>query len=623
MQNIIMVNQPTRVKIVKRFLESRGISRYAFVKDADELFQYLLVESSNIHVFDFYLDMSILNTLSDMRDSVNTLTVYTPDPKIGEPYLTLTDDIYIMPDEVDLLCWFWDSQTCNLNNVLACRASRKPFCLVSLPQMNVRPERIQVNVQSKAIPAKYSLASGAVKNTKVNQLAVGISVKGKKIIDKGEVRKQIGIFDDTPREIDLPVLEDGSTAYAGQEFTDKPISTGFSFSLPTHEKKIKEPKQPKGEKQPKAEHEKFVRRKMYKLPKAMKPPKEPKQRKQRVKNIPLPADDESEVLSTESVVSSIPELGIIVTVANGNDVPSTPHLDGPDEFITAPKKHDKPKPIKQSKPAKPTDIFSQPLGEQIVEDNGIEQDFGTLSGKASALEQLNIDTSEADLIAENEKLKEDEQRKAQLLADEAERRRILEEKLAIHGPKKDAPVQVEKPKEQAPKKRIEIVLPTATEDDSSLKRKKPNLRLAGKGSVVYTTIGDYLYGNKLLSFEDHSMITKYVKEMSRPGKPLRYGDVALERGLITADDLVLATAKIYRMEVLTWRQLKDMPVMFDDFTRERCKELKFFRTADDADGNVQIIVSASTTKLDSAIRRLFDSPHIRYTIEQYIDKKLE
>lgn len=594
MQNIIMVNQPTRAKVVKRFLESRGIKRYAFVKDSDELFQYLLIESSNVHIFDFYLDMPTINTLTAMKDSINTLAVYVPDPKVGEPYLTLTDNISIMPNEVDLLCWFWDTAACNLENVLACKAVGKPFCTVSLPPMNVKPNRIRVDIKSTTVPAKYTLTSGQVRNKKVSQLTVAVKTKGTKIVDKGEVRKQTGIFETTARVIDVPVIAEDNTC-SEQMITDKPVRQGFSFSLPTFEHKPKEPKPAKEPKPPKV-----------KPVKEPKPPKEPKPKKVK----------EPRVKKSKAPELNVPDIPGINPPAINLALPNIelpPKREQPKTYVTPDEF------VKNLEEVMPACDDLNTAGD-LYAGKEIEQEFGSLTRT-----KVEVAVEEVPVIPVTEEPTEEPVTEEPLTEPVEEVEPITEpapEPDIIPAP---TPVPAIEDVEVAPtRKRKEfksIDLPISSEPATSTPKRSP-VKLGNLGNS-YNSVSDYMFMNKLVGEQDHLSIMKYISENSRPGHLIQYGDVALERGLIDAEDLVAAHAKVFRMEVLTWAQLDTMPVNFDEFDKERCRKLKFFRTEDDFEGNVQIVMSVSSLKMDTTIRRLYDNPRIRYTITQYIDKKLE
>ncbi len=611
MQNIVVVNQPNRLNVVRGFMKSRGIERYAIVKDSAELFDYLLVETSNVHLFDFYMDMSLLNTVNDMRDSVNTLTVYAPDARIGEPYLTITDKVFIMPNEVDLLCWYWDSATCNIQNVMACKASNKPFCYISLPNTKIQPSRIRVDVRSRKIPATYQMLSGTLKNTKVDQLNVSVKLKGKPLADFDNIRHQTGIFGSAQRQLDLPATGDSET-YTGQTTTAEPIKHGGFLEwlmFWKHEKKVKVPKEPKLKtikpvKEPKVKpvkEPKVKKIKPVKEPK-VKPIKEPK-----VKTVKQVAEPTS---AKPNVYVAPPVFEPIVQEVKSVDDLVQPTVDKSVKTDEAPKT--KKSMFSSHKKSVEVELEGKETfaDGSLIDDIDMQQEFANIAGRIAVAEDMKIDTSE--VIETTQPVVAVAEPVAVIDAD-PEPETVVEEPVIV-----EEPVAV-----KAPHQKIEVVLPTVSNPLETVERKGSGLKMNKLDLRTYTTVDEYLVGNEFITTAQCTEVLKVVRERSKPGHSAKFGDVALELGFIDTETLVTAVAKVMRIEMIGWKQLEKMSVNYDDFSQSRCQELKFFRTDDDVNGNVQIIASSSISSLDSSIRRLFDSPRIRYTIEAYINIKLK
>lgn len=515
MLNVVVVNAPTKKTTVQQFIKSRGVKDFQLVNDATELFQYLMTGTCNVHVFDFFLDMSLINMINDMKESINVLNIYVPDSRIGKPYLTLTDNVSVMPSEVDFLSWFWDQGTCSLNNVLACEAAGKPFYLLNLPQKPMRPKRMLLYISPKKIPAVYANSSGKVIKTKVEQLGVKAFVKGVPITPELATRRQAGIFGEEHRVLDLPQPVEDIPAAPVEEKPVKP-------------KREKPPKPPKPEKVPKPKKEP--------KPKPEKPAKEPKPEK------PVYGKGLDEVVDTNLV--------------NGSFEDSSSHIDTSEVIDTS-----------------ELDLTNTPSEEVAVEPEVAPEP-----------------EVEPEVVKEPEPEPEPE-------APKAPRRPKIEINL------------------DAESKGPEKIAPNAS--------RITGLNINRMKISTASTVEDYMVQNGYIDQKTCNELLLEVKRAKTDGKIIRIGDLAAQRGLITLEDLVHITAKVYRMEIIGWDQLESMEVDYSDFTPDRCRQLKFFRTKDDASGNVQIIVSASATTLDSAIRRLYDNPRIRYTLDEYIDKKLE
>lgn len=633
MQNLLVINQPNRINAIKRFAQSRGLQRYSIVKDSDQLMRSLLVETSNVYVFDYFLDMPLVNTLADMRDSVNTLMVFVPEARIGNIYLNLTDKIHVMPDEVALLQWMWDTQATSLQNVLACRASGTPFCRVSMPDVNIRPDKIQVNVSPKQVKATYSMTSGAVVSSKISQIQVGIRFKGKPILqDEYDVRNQVGIFSGAHALVDMPECDLASDDYVAQEVSNAPIKTGFTFpftfSLPA-------PK-PKKEKLPKPEKKKV---KKEKKPKKEKPVKE--------------------VLPTAPVeeqpwTAPTPETNVAAAqVQAAPEWTSTEEPAAPAEPAPAPvfshdkehKGHELPwNGTKKPKQSTPKDEEPQGVLDvrgSSVSDVDMEQVFGVVSAKDKEVSAgAEIDTSEADELLRQSKETEEAQRQvaeqARLAREEQERK----EREEAEAKKEEAAAQPEpepestaEPAQPAPKRdRITIDLaaasntvtpePTAGQAPTEEQRSRMKHRFSNLKISTYASVEDYMVGNNLITAKQKMELLNELSKCHREGKAVRFYDLVLQHNLCEPEDMVQIIAKVNRMEILGWKQVESLTPIFDEFQLDHCKKLKFFRAPDDSQGNVRIVCSLSASSIDSSIRRLFDTPRILYTLDQYVVEKL-
>lgn len=618
MQNLLVINQPNRINAVKRFAQSRGLQRYSIIKDSGELMRSLLVETSNVYVFDYFLDMPLVNTLADMRDSVNTLMVFVPEARIGNIYLNLTDKIHVMPDEVALLQWMWDTQATSLQNVLACRAAGTPFCMVSMPDMNIRPDQIQVNVRPKKVKATYSMTSGAVVSSRVNQLQVGIRFKGKPILqDEYDVRNQVGIFSSANRVADMPECDLAGDDYVAQQVSSEPIkdvfSFPFSFSLP---KPAPKPKKEKPVKPPKPKKEKPVR----------KPKTEPVQE-------PLIEETPFTLIPTEEAANIAPEWATAPKETEKNtpwETPQFSHEDG------KPKEHKLPwgtytkKPKQEAadeEPAGTLDVYGS-----TTSDVNMEQVFGVVSAKdKEAAAKQEIDTSEADELLKQSKEAEEAQKAeaaaAKAAREEAERleREKKEREKAEPEPE---PASASEPTQPAPKRdRITIDLSAATtatdaapqrdEQRSRMKRRFSNLK-----SSTYSSVEDYMVGNNMITAKQKMELMSELNMLRQSGQSVRFYDLVLKHNLCEPEDMVQIIAKVNRMEILGWKQVESLTPIFDEFQLDHCKKLKFFRAPDDSHGNVRIVCSLSASSIDSSIRRLFDTPRILYTLDQYVVEKL-
>lgn len=641
MQNLLVINQPNRINAVKRFAQSRGLQRYSIIKDSGELMRSLLVETSNVYVFDYFLDMPLVNTLADMRDSVNTLMVFVPEARIGNIYLNLTDKIHVMPDEVALLQWMWDTQATSLQNVLACRAAGTPFCMVSMPDMNIRPDQIQVNVRPRQIKATYSMTSGAVVSSRVNQLQVGIRFKGKPILqDEYDVRNQVGIFSSASRVADMPECDLAGDDYVAQQVSSEPIKGGFSFPFSfSFPKPTPKPKKEKPVKEPKPKKEKPVKPPKPKKEKPVRKPKNEPVQEPPIEETPLTPIPTEEAANAGMQVTTAPEWATAPKETEKNtpwEAPQFSHEDG------KPKEHKLPwgthtkKPKQEAADEEPTGTLD--VRGSTTSDVNMEQVFGVVSAKdKEAAAKQEIDTSEADELLKQSKEAEEAQKAeaaaAKAAREEAERlerekkeREKAEQQATEHPATEPQPETTSTPT-PAKKDRITIDLSAATtatdaapqrdEQRSRMKRRFSNLK-----SSTYSSVEDYMVGNNMITAKQKMELMSELNMLRQSGQSVRFYDLVLKHNLCEPEDMVQIIAKVNRMEILGWKQVENLTPIFDEFQLDHCKKLKFFRAPDDSQGNVRIVCSLSASSIDSSIRRLFDTPRILYTLDQYVVEKL-
>lgn len=178
MLNVILTNKPNKRDLLDRFIRSRGISNFIIITEAADIGSILsdiMITSDstfNLHIFDYYGDLSIVNTIRDYRDQINLLRVYVASIEDSHAYLTLTEDVFIMPNVFDILMYFWDSDACRAKNVAAFDLMHIDFFKVNIPDSLGRTDQLAININTQQIPLKYKTASGSIVETQGPQLVV-------------------------------------------------------------------------------------------------------------------------------------------------------------------------------------------------------------------------------------------------------------------------------------------------------------------------------------------------------------------------------------------------------------------------------------------------------------------
>lgn len=211
MQNIVLTNKPNKRGILEKFIRSRGISNFiVFTETADigTLLSDMLVtsdEAFNLHVFDYFGDLSITNTIRDYRDQINLLRIYVTSIEDARPYLTLTDDVFVMPNEYNVLMYFWDSDACRAKNVSAFDLMNIDFFKVVAPTSLGKTNQLAIDINTQKIPLKYRTASGSIVETTGPQIVVTCKAKSKEVRTYYDTRQQEEVYRHYNRDLaDLP-----------------------------------------------------------------------------------------------------------------------------------------------------------------------------------------------------------------------------------------------------------------------------------------------------------------------------------------------------------------------------------------------------------------------------------
>lgn len=213
MTNIVLTNLPSKRKTIEQFISSRGITNFIIFTESTEISELLndmmttSQDTFNLHVFDFFGDISLTNTIRDYRDQINILRVYVADTECAKPFLTLTDDVFLLP-QFNLLSMFWDCDAFRASNVMAFEASGLDYFKVKMPSKRGKIDDLSISVKTQQVPLRYKTASGSIVETMNQQLVVDCNAKVSNVKDKFDVRRQADVYNNVQRNLnDLAVAK--------------------------------------------------------------------------------------------------------------------------------------------------------------------------------------------------------------------------------------------------------------------------------------------------------------------------------------------------------------------------------------------------------------------------------
>ena len=91
---------------------------YYIVTTVDDMWDELMVETCDLLIFDYNGDIQLINELRKMNDYASSIQVFADNSNIGQMYLPITEDIYIIPKAINLMVYLWRHPAFSLSNVL-------------------------------------------------------------------------------------------------------------------------------------------------------------------------------------------------------------------------------------------------------------------------------------------------------------------------------------------------------------------------------------------------------------------------------------------------------------------------------------------------------------------------
>lgn len=103
---------------VKSYLRVKGLTDHLLLYEVEDLVEELITEPSEVLVFDYKGDYELVERLRTINDLVLGLKVFVSNSSIGQIYVNLTEDIFVLPDALNLMIYIWESPVFSLGNIL-------------------------------------------------------------------------------------------------------------------------------------------------------------------------------------------------------------------------------------------------------------------------------------------------------------------------------------------------------------------------------------------------------------------------------------------------------------------------------------------------------------------------
>jgi predicted nucleic acid-binding Zn-ribbon protein len=194
MRTLVINNVTSLNPQVHEYLSLRAIESYEIVNNTNNADEVLEAETCNVIVFDGYLDVSIIELLSEDFKSVNDVRVFCKSINAGRAYSNITQDIFVLPpDNSDTIINFWDSSVFTLRNSILCESFRHNLIVNHCKSgALVKANKLQMCYTLSESSVTYKNNNNQSVRIKIYQLLIESSISGDVIKSQSNVRHQPG-----------------------------------------------------------------------------------------------------------------------------------------------------------------------------------------------------------------------------------------------------------------------------------------------------------------------------------------------------------------------------------------------------------------------------------------------
>ena len=116
---------------VNQWLYVTGKSDAFFIEEVDALLDEVLAYAYDIIVFDYNMNVELIDALRSIEGKYESIQVFVANSKIGEAYLTITENISVIPKALNLMVYLWQHPAFTLGNILNAEEVNKDVFSVS------------------------------------------------------------------------------------------------------------------------------------------------------------------------------------------------------------------------------------------------------------------------------------------------------------------------------------------------------------------------------------------------------------------------------------------------------------------------------------------------------------
>lgn len=160
--NVVYINSLVDKHSVDIFLYTLGIAGPMCATTPETLNQAILSATSsvNLYVFDYSSDSETIEAIDILRTCLSSVKVFCKRIETAKRYLSITSDVYVMPDAFDIMVLFWTHPMFKIENIVDTvpTVSKMELSQVLLDGISLNISAIQNDKPSLEIREQFNLS---------------------------------------------------------------------------------------------------------------------------------------------------------------------------------------------------------------------------------------------------------------------------------------------------------------------------------------------------------------------------------------------------------------------------------------------------------------------------------
>lgn len=162
------------ISSVKQWLYVNKKSDALIIDDTTDLVNELLLDTYDLIIFDYKMDFNLIDTLRTLEGKYTSIQVFVANTKIGNAYLSVTENISVLPKALNLMVYLWQHPAFSLGNMLNAEEAQKDvFCVDDFADIDTEKEVLEFKTTIEDL-GESDLAEVELLKVEKQELATGL-----------------------------------------------------------------------------------------------------------------------------------------------------------------------------------------------------------------------------------------------------------------------------------------------------------------------------------------------------------------------------------------------------------------------------------------------------------------